>query len=279
MDMSIIAASRLRADKDSFISVWDTTKPGVTGSNSIRLPLEDFQSSTPEYKFNGTIFWGDGTKTDLVPADASDSSKFTHTYASSGIYTVKISGDFGDCFGFNNSGDKDKIIEIIQWGTNPFLKTNTNARVFYGCSNLICDNIKDVYLGQINIGMFRDCGSLVRVNNINDWPGALTTSIGGSFGLEHFFRNCDNAIIEIKDWRLGAVKKITGLRNFLNGNGKIPTAYYDDLLVTIDNDPATLNGKTFDVGASKYTIGSAGETARNNLINNKGWTINDGGGI
>ena len=70
--------------------------------------------------------WGDGTPATSHEGDA------THSYVTAGIYTVQISGTFPRIY-FNNSGDRAKIKEITQWGTN---RWNSMERAFYGCSNL-----------------------------------------------------------------------------------------------------------------------------------------------
>ena len=50
----------------------------------------------------------------------------------SGVYTVKMYGIVDD-FRFNNSGDKDKILTVENWGGFNFGLSNS----FSGCTNLI----------------------------------------------------------------------------------------------------------------------------------------------
>jgi len=86
-----------------FTSIWDTTQPGTSTDNEITIP------TNPAYTYNYTVDWGDGS------TDTGITANITHTYASEGIYTVKISGDFPAIY-FNNSGDRRKILEILEWG-------------------------------------------------------------------------------------------------------------------------------------------------------------------
>ncbi len=100
-----------------FISTWDTTKAG-SASDTVILPL--LSGGT----YNGKIDWGDGNADELSYANR------THTYASSGTYTITLSGTI-DGFQFNNGGDKTKFLDVSNWGN---LKITTN-RAFFGCSN------------------------------------------------------------------------------------------------------------------------------------------------
>ena len=73
------------------------------------------------------------------------------------------------------------------------------------------------------------------------------------------------------------IEAVTNITNILL-NVVVPTADYDAKLVAWEaqNEPA---GLTLTVGrATKFTLGSAAETARTALIAN-GWTMKDGGGI
>ena len=102
--------------EDIFSAVWDTTKTGTGSSNTTNIVLP----------ITGTylVDWGDGT---------SNNSVATHTYATPGTYTINITNTGITGFGFNNSGDKLKIINITQWGD--LFVGNSNG-YFYGCSNM-----------------------------------------------------------------------------------------------------------------------------------------------
>lgn len=270
MSTGIIAASRLRVveDTNSFISVWDTTKPGITNNNQVQLPVVNKTSSI----INATIDWGDGNSNTFN--SRSDTSQFTHTYTNPGIYTIKISGIYNDFWGFDNTGDKNKIIEVLQWGDQSPPDADTLGQFMYGCSNLTLNNVIDTLnFSGSGVSWFRDCNSLTNINNVNDW------SIDGIANFARFFQGCNNLILEIQDWKIGRISGGLGGAFFMTGNAFIPTVYYDQLLINVANDPQLLNNRRWDFANSKYTIGSAAETARSKLINVNGWTINDGGGI
>ena len=65
-----------------FITTWKTDNPGASNDNQITIP-------TGNGTFGYTVNWGDGSNDSMVyTGDA------MHTYATSGTYTVKITGDF-----------------------------------------------------------------------------------------------------------------------------------------------------------------------------------------
>jgi len=64
-------------------------------------------------------------------------------------------------------------------------------------------------------------------------------------------------------------------------NTAMSTANYDALLQSWDTQAGNKGVTGVQLGAAgvTYTGGSAAETARDSLINDHGWTINDGGSV
>ncbi|WP_103865504.1 BspA family leucine-rich repeat surface protein [Aquimarina sp. I32.4] len=154
-----------------FTAIWDTNQPGTSATNQITIP------TNPSYTYNFVVDWGDGS------TDTSVTGDITHTYATPGTYTVKISGDFPAIY-FNNSGDRQKIIEILEWGV---IEWQTMENAFYGCRNLNFDAIDapDLSLVTSLKNMFRNC----RVFNgiINNWQVSTITDISGMFAGAYIF--------------------------------------------------------------------------------------------
>ena len=69
----------------NFVSTWDTTKTssGSSTATQVKLPL----ISSGIYAFD--VDWGDGSSNTIT---VWNQPEVTHTYASSGIYTITISG-------------------------------------------------------------------------------------------------------------------------------------------------------------------------------------------
>jgi uncharacterized protein (TIGR02145 family) len=102
-----------------FITLWKTDNAGTSGTNEITIPIGG-------YSYNYSVDWGDGsTSTGVTTA-------ITHTYATAGTYTVKISGLFPSIY-FSASGDRLKLLEVKNWGPNIW---TTMRSAFMGCENL-----------------------------------------------------------------------------------------------------------------------------------------------
>lgn len=147
-----------------FSSIWDTEQIG-SPNNEIRIP------TNPAFTYNYDIDWGDGaTDTNVV-------GNITHTYATPGIYTVEITGDFPAIY-FNNTGDRRKIIEILSWGN---IQWQSMEAAFYGCQNLNFDAINAPDLSNVTTlqDMFRRCSAFNGI--LNNWDVSGVTNISGIF--------------------------------------------------------------------------------------------------
>lgn len=142
----------------SFITTWDTTQAGVTGSTSIRLPLV----SGEVYDF--LVDWGDGSSETV--AGSALSSK-DHTYSVGGVYTVTISGTFPRIY-FANDGDKLKLLTIENLGA---VGWTSFYYAFYGCSN----NTKCA--GYVEWNSVTNLAYAWRSNNLTSWDINLPSSL------------------------------------------------------------------------------------------------------
>ena len=112
-----------RDPSDAFIITIKTDNPGSSGDDEFTLP------------WTGTydVDWGDGiSDTGLVDTQ-------THTYASAGTYDVAVTATTGR-ISFNNSDDKDKLLDIQQWGTCAWTEMDA---AFYGCNSLTVVSASD----------------------------------------------------------------------------------------------------------------------------------------
>ena len=120
----------------------------VTNENIFTVPAGNIGT------YNATVSWGDGTTSNIT---SYNDSNLSHTYATAGEYLVTITGDFPKVE-FANSGDKDKLVAIVNWGSYGDANTDS-SNSFEGCSNLqfvasdsnlpLCTNAE---------AMFKDCG-------------------------------------------------------------------------------------------------------------------------
>jgi len=141
------------------------TFTGSSNSDQFRLPL------TTSTGLNCVVDWGDST-TDTITSHTAPA--VTHTYPSSGTYTVKITGNLLG-WRFSNGGDRLKILNIAQWGA---LNISV-AEGFWGCTNLTC--------------------------SATDAPTITTTN------LQNYFSACTNFNGAIGNWNVSNVTNMTGM--------------------------------------------------------------------
>lgn len=294
-----------------FIFTIDTTKAGISASDSIELPLKNGGTYT-----NLTVDWGDGSSQTLNYANR------THTYATGGIYQITISGDVLKRFRFANGGDKLKMLSVDNWGLFDTGGVNSS---FYGCANMttippnsptlsgtvdagtlyaVCTSLaSDVYIDSSVITSVREMlalnpsfnsGIYITAPNVTDAVGLLN----GCTSFDHpsisnldvsswqNFNSCLRFVNLTQSLASWDITSMTSAVNFMVSGG-MSTAAYDATLVGWE---ATLQAAfpggsgytpTINIhfGSSQYTLGGAGETAKNSLVTNFGWTISDGGGI
>ena len=153
--------------------------------------------------------WGDGTSDNITSAN---DPALTHDYGVTGSYDVTIQGD---CVGFSclSGSDRDKIIDILQWGTS--VRFNDVIGSFLGISatNISASDIP-VINGDVS-DFFRGCGFLVSVNNIENWDMSNVTNMSGMFRQTFLFDE------NIGDWDVSNITSFFNMfanaSNFNNG--------------------------------------------------------------
>ena len=107
------------APSDDFVTTWKTDNPGSSNDTSITVPMVGGPYDV-DWNNDGTFdeFWLTGP--------------VTHDFGAPGTYTIRIKGSY-DSISFANTGDKQKIVSLDQWGTQTW---TTMYRAFTGCSNL-----------------------------------------------------------------------------------------------------------------------------------------------
>ncbi|MDH7447529.1 BspA family leucine-rich repeat surface protein [Aquimarina sp. 2201CG14-23] len=178
--------------QDAFITTWQTTST----NESIAIP-------TAGSGYNYSVDWGDGTIESGFIGDT------THEYAVAGTYTVSITGDFPRIY-FNNSGDKDKIRTIEQWGT---ISWASMASAFYGCSGLTlnADDTPDLSAVTDVSQMFRGARSFVDAkDNIGIWNVSTVTNMSNMFRVASDFNE------NISSWNVGNVTNFSFMLSTTN---------------------------------------------------------------
>ena len=165
-----------------FVFTVKTDNTGTSNDDQFTLPLHttfDYGSGT-----TAEVDWGDGNSDTIT---AYDQSEITHTYASAGTYTIKITNEIRG-WRFDNSGDALKFLNISNWG----VFEHTTFRAFSGCENLTLTatdaptfvtsgNPSTAYARQF----FQNC-SLVN-GPVNHWDISGITDLSTFFSLASLF--------------------------------------------------------------------------------------------
>ena len=285
---------------DAFIIQVKTDNAGTSNNDQFTLPM-----TVGTYD----VDWGDGN------VDTSVSGTQTHTYTSAGIYDISVTG--GTKIQFNSGGDKDKLLDIKQWGTNVWSSFNS---AYFGCSNMIitATDIPNLTSVSSYTSAFRYCSSLTTIgtnasswlvdasdcrfifenctnfnDNINNWD------FSGISDMRNMFRGCSSFNQPLDNWDVSSatvlqsmfqnassfnqdlsswdINQVQYLSNFMSGV-TLSTANYDALLIGWDSQGAMSYSGTVNFGSSQYTSGGAAEAARTSLIAKWGGII-DGGGV
>ena len=135
--------------------------------------------------YDFTVDWGDG-KIDRITRH--DQAEVNHQYSQSGTKTVKIRGELKG-FRFNDGGDKNKLIKIINWGS---MNLGNDGDYFEGAGNLVSISGTPNLTGTTNFAsMFRQArkfngGSIrnwnteniTRMDNMFNWALDFNQPIG-----------------------------------------------------------------------------------------------------
>lgn len=188
-----------------FISTWDTTQAG-SASNTVVLPLQ-----TSPAAYSGTIDWGDGTTSPTSYANR------THVYATSGIYTITISGQIE---GWRQAGVGDclKLLDVVNWG-NLVIRSN---EAFHGCENMTITATDAPTFNTTSVyRMFRQCTNLYDPD-LSAWtfPAILTS-------FDSMFVNCPNLNTDsMSGWDM---QYATSIRQMFWGTGGMDRAFNGDI--------------------------------------------------
>lgn len=97
----------LNAFSQPFITTWKTDNDGSSNSTSITIPTH------PNETYNYDVDWNN----DGVFDEFGITGDVIHHFGVAGTYTIAIQGVFPRIY-FNDSLDKEKILQINQWGNN-----------------------------------------------------------------------------------------------------------------------------------------------------------------
>ncbi|MCB9167157.1 MAG: BspA family leucine-rich repeat surface protein [Flavobacteriales bacterium] len=282
-----------------FVTTWQTT----TANESITIP-------TTGSGYDYFVDWGDGAFTARSDADASTDA--THIYASAGSHTVAINGSFPRIY-FNGAGDRNKILDVTQWGSNSW---SSMSQAFRGCNNLQisatdapdlsnCTDMGSAFRQSTgfnsplatwdvsHIAQFANCfrDSPQFDQELGAWDMSSATNLASMFqGATAFNRELDS-------WDVHQVNSFLGMFNGAQSfdrslaswniehaiqmgnmftNTSLSTDNYDSILIGWATlDPGESGIPTNLVLGANASYYCAGEAAHDLLTGTYGWTITD----
>lgn len=253
--------------------VWRTDNPGYSDDLSVEIP------AYPSLSYNYSVDWENDGIFDISGVTGS----VRHTYNAPGTYTIRIRGTFpGLCFNNSPFSDKDKLLDIIQFGNILWRRMDL---AFYGCSNLqiSATDTPNMQYVQSMRWAFAGCTNLNTdlsawdVSNVEDMSfmfynaSAFNAPLNWSdktSKVKQMWRMFQNATAfnqDISGWDYTSVED---MNNMLDFSG-LSIEMYDLLLISLAAQDVQDN---VTLGAQDLTYCN-GELARGFLINTKGWTF------
>ncbi|MDB9980495.1 BspA family leucine-rich repeat surface protein [bacterium] len=152
--------------------------------------------------------------------------------------------------------------------------TLTDADSINSINNLDVSNATDLS------NMFAYGNNVLPIVDLSNWNVSNATNMGSMFS------NC-TTIFPVDNLSTWDITGVTIFTNFMFNSNCLSVSQYDALLIgwqqTLETAFPSGVGYTPNIsitfGGAQFTIGGAGETAKNLLTTNFGWTIVDGGGI
>ena len=242
----------------SFITTWSTTDGQIT------IP-----TNSPTYTYNYDIVW-----TNLTNAGVGDGSATGQTgdfpipgLENGSTYQIKITGVFPQIY-FNNTGDKDKILTIEQWGD---MVWSSMRYAFYGCTNLTSSasdapnlsavtNINKVFAGASNFN-----------GPIGNWDVSNVTSMESAFSDASSFNQ------DISSWNVGNVTSMYNI--FRNASAFDQNINNWNVSNVINMSAAFTGASSFNQPLNNWSVGNVlqmasmfnGATAFNQDLSS--WTV------
>jgi surface protein len=173
--------------EDDFVITVRTGNPGTSSDTQFTIPT----FPTSSYLYNVDC---DNDGTDDITGATGDA---TCNYANPGEKTIRIKEqNHGHGFPriyFNNSGDKDKLESVDQWGTGIWTSMN---RAFFGCSNLAGQAVDTPDLTNVTDMSWMFVSAEAFNQNINGWDTSNITNMSGMFyGASHFNQELSNWVV------------------------------------------------------------------------------------
>lgn len=153
---------------NAFVMSVKTDNPGTSNATSFTIPI-----TGAGYSYNVDC------NDDGINEVSARTTSYTCVYGAAGTYTVAITGTFPRIY-FNNAGDRQKLLDIKQWGTGAW---TSMANAFYGCNNLqiTATDTPNLTVATSLSNMFLNATALTGASANWNWSTGNITTMNGMF--------------------------------------------------------------------------------------------------
>ena len=182
--------------KSYFVTTWRTAAP----NESVTIPVGGAAGSY-------TIRWGD----DTISAAVTGSQ--THTYATPGDHTIRISGDFSRIHLGGDPANARKIVSIDQWG---HIRWTSMESAFSGASGMIYNATDAPDLSRVTDMSDMFDGAIAFNGDLSSWNVSRVADMSGMFDGAFSFNG------DLSSWDVSQVTDMSGMFTYTNSfNGDI----------------------------------------------------------
>ncbi|BFP39695.1 hypothetical protein FGF1_05400 [Flavobacteriaceae bacterium GF1] len=160
-----------------FVTTWDTTKPGTSKSSSITIPATG--TYDVDLGHDGTYELSNQTGT--ITIDLSTIQGYSPGEIKVALWNANSGTGTLERIHFNNSGDRQKLLSVDQWGGG--ISWSTMEGAFHGCTNLDIKATDAPDLDKVTSlsNMFNGCTTLTGTTDFSTWNTANVTNMTGMF--------------------------------------------------------------------------------------------------
>jgi surface protein len=216
-------------DPTSFITTWNMETDGqelIIGTN-------------PDFSYDYTIDWGDGTQEQRTDENPS------HIYQTAGNYTVAINGQFpAIMMSESDEQSREALVDVVQWGSQEW---QSMEYAFFQCNNLESFSAIDrPKLSQVDSMFYMFEGAIVFNDDIGNWDVSQVTNMSGVFYNANSFNG------DISEWD---VSKVTAMDHMFNGalTFNVDISNWVTSEVTVMNE-MFYNAESFNQNISSWNV-------------------------
>jgi surface protein len=197
------------APADDFVITVKTNNFGSSSNTQFTIP-----TNGTGYNYNVDC---DNDGTDEATGQT---GSYTCNYATAGTYTIRIKDNTGSKTGFpriyfNNTGDKEKLLSVNQWGTG---KWTSMENAFFSCSNLNSATAIDNGGGSVPDWATDnpDLSGVINLSGIFSYASTFNQDIGSwdisnATDISSMFISATNFNQDISSWDVSSVINMSWL--------------------------------------------------------------------